>query len=300
MRRRSVPVACAWLALAATGCSLIFGVDGYEGQREAGLEAAVADAPDAGASDAVDAVDAGDAGDARGAAGADAGSQDGPADGGCTGFCDDFDDRSNPDLLGKWTNLMPPAGGIAEITGTQYKSPPHSAHFLAPMQSTGSNVGFLTVDQTLPPSGKFAVDFDFSLAYTASQYGVDDFSDTFEVGIGSLFGGALGFGNSGLATYGYFPFLADGGQGAQTLHNVGDVRSTPGNWRHFRLEETFDPAAGRVFLALDGVQSFVDTGVPTEPPSPPTGVQFSIGVSSTRQTSAVEIYVDNVHIQPMP
>jgi hypothetical protein len=266
-----VGVATLGLALGAAGCSLLFNVDGYEGSPTSHADG-----------------NAGDAGD-------------GATPDSCPGFCDDFDDRSSPNVQGAWTAFQPPATGIAEITGAQYKSPPHSAHFSLPRQSTGTNVATLGLTQSLPPSHAFAVDFDFTVTYTPSEFAMYSFANTFNVAAGTDYAGAVGLGDTADGSYAYFPFEPDGGMAAtQTTHNLGVIQSAPGSWRHLHFEETFDSSSGRVYLALDGTTSFEDTGVDTLPASNPTTVGFTIGVGATGQTSAVDLYVDNVQIQPMP
>jgi hypothetical protein len=248
------------LAVHVCACSLVFNVDGYEGSK----------------------ADGGDAG--------------------CAGFCDNFDDRDNPQLQGRWESLTLPTKGIAEISSAQSKSPPKSAHFSLPLQDGGgTNMSFLRVTFPLGSSRAFALDFDFSLDYTTTEFAESGFANILIVGPGSVYGGGLGFDKSGQAAYGYYSFLADGGVPAvQTERFLGDIRSQPGKWRHFRFEETFDRAAGRVYVALDGVKVFEDVGVATLPTPSLDTAAFAIGASSTRTTSAVEVYFDNVQIQPIP
>jgi hypothetical protein len=324
MARRGVGVASVGLALGAAGCSLLFNLDGYAGSPEGGIEVAGGEASDSpvaetrtsdadasaardGGGDEGETSDAGDSGapDAlevpEGPEPSDAGdSGDSAPPDSCADFCDDFDDRTS-NLQGAWTSFTPPTSGIAEITSAHYKSPPHSAHFSLPQQSGGTNATTLALTRSLPASHAFAVDFDFTVTYTPSQFAMFAFANTFDVAAGTDYAGATGLGTTADGSYAYFPFEPDGGTAAkQTTHNLGVVESVPGTWRHFHFEETFDPNVGRIYLALDGTTAFEDTGVDTLPASMPTTVAFAIGPSLTGQTSAVDLYVDNVQIQPMP
>jgi hypothetical protein len=251
------------LLIPVCACSLVFGVDGYEGSQVDG------------------GVDAG-------------------PEASCVGFCDNFDDRPPPQLQGHWDSLTLPTKGVAEISDAEAKSPPQSAHFsLLPLQDGGNNNSFLRVSFPLGSSHAFALDFDFSLAYTPAEFVGDSFANILYVGPGGVYGGGLGF-SSGKAAYAYYPFLPDGApEPTQTEHFLDDIRSPPGAWKHFHFEETFDKAAGRVYGALDGVKVFEDVGVDTLPPGLDTAA-FAIGVSLTRTTSAVEVYFDNVQIRPLP
>lgn len=297
MRRVAPRIVLAALLVGASGCTVLFGLDGLV-ETGSGADGGLSDgAPSSGMDVSSDApADAFASEAAPDAGGGDAGFV-------CPGFCDDFDDRTTSALQGAWTSFQPPTSGSARITDAQAKSPPNSAFFTLPAQEAGAPTHVCWLGETLQLGAgrSVRVELDFSLAYTPAGYGTHDFSNMFSVAIDATYAGAVGFGAFSSASYAYFPFLPDGGYASQqTVHDLGDLRSPPGSWHHFRLDETFDPSAGRVAVAVDGNTVFDDTNVATVPPSPPSTVTFSIGLSSTRQTGAVAIYFDDVQMQQLP
>jgi hypothetical protein len=281
--RRVVVAVGAALTPGIAACNLIFTVDGYAGATAGGADTGTM--PD-GLARSSDVHVGGET--PPDAAGKDA----------CAGFCDDFDDRDG-DLQGSWSMFVPSstAGVVAEITTSQSKSPPSSAHFLIPAVDAATSTYLVLNIQPFPASDTVTVDFDYLLTWDYANFMNGAYVALYQVQLDiQTYAGALAVPNLSSANYYFPPFQPDGAEAPQVGGALGPIATTGSTWRHMQIKEVFT-ATGGVTVSLDhGSPALDEVPYDTVPPNP-TAVSFWIGLASSGGTAVTELYLDNVEIQ---
>lgn len=264
----------AIVSVALASCSLFVSLDGLDDGRSATTN------DDAATSDVLPGIDgsSGDATSSDGSSAADSGVD------ACV-FCDDFDYRTTPQ--GAWQEVS----GNVDISGAEFVTSPHSAHFHSDAQSSGASFDALRVPIALDGNAT-SVDFDVKLVTDLSGAGGFINVMTFTVD-GNYAGSASAAGGQG-----YFDYWVDFPDGGHIQPLVSTATGVDTDWHHVHYAIAYDSAAGRFAVSIDGTSLTDQTGLVTYGGAPdPTSYVLTIGLVTNGQLPAIDLYVDDVQVR---